>query len=265
MMTPILYAVRLRLFAVGILSIVIGGCAATPDLSDSADVAEFEAINDPFEPTNRSIFAANRALDSAVLKPAAVGYKSLMPEFLRTRVSNVLANLRGPVIFTNDVLQGELERAGITFVRFFINSTIGIGGLNDMATAMDVEGHDEDFGQTLAVWGIEEGPFVMLPVFGPSNPRDTVGLVVDFLIDPLRMWASNTNRDYVPLSRAGVDAVNLRAQNLEVLNDLEKSSLDFYASIRSLYRQRRADAISNGLGSALVPAPSLGEMQDAPY
>ncbi len=239
-------------------------CASAPDPSDPEAVAEFLQVNDPLEPTNRGVFEVNRALDNAILKPTATVYKAAAPDFVRSRVSNILSNLRSPVIFTNDLLQGEFRRAVTTFLRFFINTTIGVGGMNDMATALEIEGHDEDFGQTLAVWGVGEGPFVMLPLFGPSNPRDTAGLVVDFFIDPLRWWASNTDRDYVPLARAGVDAVDIRSRNLEILDDLEKSSLDFYAAIRSLYRQRRADAISNGEGSATVPAPSIGEIPVGP-
>ncbi len=254
----------LRVCAAFFVLIVFSGCTIAPNLSDPDAIAEFHHLNDPIEPSNRAIFEVNRALDSAILKPVAITYKTVAPEFVRARVSDILANLRGPVIFTNDVLQGQFNRAGITFLRFFINSTIGVGGMIDMASAMEIEGHDEDFGQTLAVWGVDEGPFLMLPVFGPSNPRDTVGLVVDFLVDPLRLWAANTDRNYVPISRAAADAVSIRSENIDVLDDLEKSALDFYASIRSLYRQRRADAISNGAGPAMVPAPSLGEMPSSP-
>ena len=128
-----------------------------------------------------------------------------------------------------------------------------------MASAMDMEDHDEDFGRTLAVWGVSEGPFIMLPVFGPSNPRDTLGQVVDLLIDPLRIWNSNSNRDWVPFVRAGTQAVDRRSGALDLLNDVEKSSLDFYAAIRSLYRQRRAYAISNGRVGPVRPVPGIGE------
>ena len=260
-MTP---DMRLRALAIVAALFFAAACASAPDPGDHDAVIEFMQVNDPLEPTNRGVFEVNRVLDNAILKPTATVYKAAAPEFVRTRISNILSNLRSPVIFANDVMQGEFKRAVTTFLRFFINTTIGVGGMNDMATALEIEGHDEDFGQTLAIWGIGEGPFVMLPLFGPSNPRDTIGLIVDFFIDPLRMWASNTNRDHVPLARAGVDAVDIRSRNLEILDDLEKSSLDFYAAIRSLYRQRRADAISNGEGSATVPAPSIGEMPVGP-
>lgn len=246
-----------RLACVLLLGFGLAGCATAPDPADKDLVAEYAEVNDPFEPTNRVVFSVNRALDRLALKPAATAYREQLPEYIRGRVRDILANLRGPVIFLNDVLQGELTRAGRTFVRFFINSTIGLAGFMDMATAMGVEGHDEDFGQTLAVWGVPEGPFIMLPLFGPSNPRDTVGMVVDFMTDPLRIWAANTDRDYVPFARAGTQAVDNRSGTIDLLDDVEKSSLDFYAAIRSLYRQRRADAISNGRGPANFPAPGI--------
>ena len=248
-----------RLFALLICALVMTGCATAPAPGDRDAVADFEEINDPFEPTNRGVFTVNRALDRLALKPAATVYRKGLPEFVQDRIGDILANLRSPVIFLNDVLQGEGVRAAHTLMRFVINSTLGLGGFMDMATAMDIEGHDEDFGQTLAVWGVPEGPFMMLPVFGPSNPRDTVGLVVDFLTDPLSIWAVNTDREYASFARAGVQAVDARSDTLDLLDDVEKYSLDFYAAIRSLYRQRRADAISNGKGSANFPAPGLSQ------
>lgn len=248
-----------RLLAVFLVAYLAAGCATAPNPGDKEALAEFHEINDPLEPTNRAVFTVNRALDRLALKPAATLYRDHLPEFVRDRVHDVLANLRGPVIFLNDLLQGEVGRAMTTLSRFVINSTIGVAGLMDMATEMGVEAHDEDFGQTLAVWGVPEGPFLMLPIFGPSNPRDTVGIAVDFLTDPLNIWAANTDRDIPPFARAGVQAVDARSGNLDLLDDLEKSSLDFYAAIRSLYRQRRADEISNGKGSANFPAPGISQ------
>ena len=244
---------------IAVVGMTISGCALPPDPTDRQAVAEFEAVNDPFESGNRGIFTFNRAMDRIALKPVATAYRDTLPTFLTDRIHDALANLRAPVVMLNDLLQGELHRAMQKFTRFMINSTIGLGGLFDMASAMEMEDHDEDFGQTLAVWGVPEGPFLMLPFFGPSNPRDTVGMVVDFLTDPLNIWAANTNRDWVPMARAGVQAVDARAGTLDLLDDVEKSSLDFYAAIRSLYRQRRADAISNGRGGANRPAPGISE------
>lgn len=235
------------------------GCATMPDPNDAEAVAEYAKINDPAEPTNRAIFEINRGLDGALLKPVAKFYRDVTPQFFQDRINDMLDNLRSPVIFINDLLQGELKRAMATAVRFMVNSTFGLLGLNDIATEMGLEGHDEDFGQTLAVWGVPEGPYVMLPLFGPSNPRDTIGIIVDFLADPFNIWAGNTDRDYAVLARSGTRAVDLRAIHMEALDSIEKTSLDFYASIRSLYRQRRADEIRNGKPSANFPAPGISQ------
>ncbi len=236
---------------------LVSGCATPPDPKDPEAVAEFKEVNDPAEPVNRAIFAFNRGVDTVILKPASGMYNHLVPPILREGVHNALNNLRSPVIFFNDILQGEFERAGDTFARFVINSTIGVLGLGDPATDMGIAAHDEDFGQTLATWGADEGPYVMLPIFGPSNPRDAVGLAVDFLVDPFNWWASNTNREYATYARGGTRAVDVRARNADALEDLERTSLDFYAAIRSLYRQRRANAINNGIDNSTLPAPGL--------
>lgn len=235
----------------------LAGCAAAPDAADKEAVAEFEELNDPLEPANRAIFRVNRAIDVAVIKPTAYVYRTYTPDFFQESVTNLLNNLRSPVILFNDLLQGELRRAGTTLARFVINSTIGVGGLRDPAAGWGLVYHSEDFGQTLAVWSLPEGPFLMLPILGPSNPRDTVGLVVDYLVDPLHIWLTNTDRSEWIYARGGIRIVDQRARHYDELADLERSSLDYYAAVRSLYRQRRADDIKQGTGSG-NPAPGLG-------
>ena len=240
----------------------LSGCATAPDASDPEAVAEHNEINDPIEPTNRAIFSVNQGLDRALLKPVARTYKDMAPEKLRLGIHNVINNLRTPVIFFNDVLQGDLVHALITLIRFLINSTAGIFGINDTAADLGIEFRNEDFGQTLAAWNIPEGPYIMLPVFGPSNPRDAVGRVVDFLIDPLNMWAANSGNDWVPPSETAADAVDFRARHYDTIEDLERSSLDFYAAVRSLYRQRRTDEINNGTVEPGTSVPSIGQFFD---
>ena len=252
-----------RLGAVFLAAFLFAGCATLPDPSDKDAVAEFKEVNDPGEPAMRAIFEANLVLDKMFLKPAAEFYKGFLPPALQRGVHNVLNNLRTPIILLNDVLQGKFERAGTTLARFFVNSTVGILGFSDQAAEMGMEYHNEDFGQTLAVWGTDEGPYVMLPIFGPSNPRDTVGLAVDFLTDPINVWARSTDRAAVVWARSGTRAVDERVRNFDVIEDLEKSSLDFYATVRSLYRQRRKDEINDGKSSGNKPAPGLGE--DSPF
>ncbi len=255
----------IRSFAVATVVLSLGGCAAAPDSSDPEAVAEYAEVNDPAEPTMRAIFAFNRTLDIVVLKPAASIYKDVVPDKGRAAVHNFLNNLRSPVIFFNNVLQGDLKQALETLMRFLVNTTVGIAGINDTAAELGMEYRNEDFGQTLAVWNMPEGPYIMLPILGPSNPRDAVGRVVDFIIDPLNMWAGNTDNGWAVPTRTAVDAVDFRALHFDTIADLEKSSLDFYATVRTLYRQRRIDEINNGRVDPAISVPSIGErLNDGP-
>ena len=249
-----------RLAIVLLAAILVTGCATAPNPKYTAAVADYEILNDPAEPTNRAIFKFNKALDTAIFKPVATVYKDYTPSIFQRGVHNVLNNLRTPIIFANDLLQGKLQRAWNTLARFFINSTIGFAGLGDPAADYGFKFHNEDFGQTLAAWGLPEGPYIVLPVFGPSNPRDAIGLAVDALIDPLNIWLSNTNREEFIFARAGVRGIDERARNFDALEDLEKSSLDFYASLRSLYRQHRNNEIHDGKPSVNIPMPGLSNI-----
>ena len=243
--------------------VALAGCAVPPAQGDREGWVEYHATNDPLEPTNRAILELNRGLDTTLLKPAATAYRDFVPVLGRSMIGNFLENLSAPLVALNDLAQGQIDRALTMLNRFWINTALGFGFL-DMAGAMGIEGHGEDFGQTLAVWGVPAGPYLMLPLFGPSNPRDAVGRVVDFLADPFNMWAANTEREHLRFARAGVQAVELRANSLELIDDLEKTSLDFYAAIRSLYRQRRAEQISNGKGGANLPAPGINSNPGQP-
>jgi phospholipid-binding lipoprotein MlaA len=259
----------IRHFAVALSIAISSGCATAPEPSDTESYAEFRAINDPLEPLNRTVFGFNRALDAMFLRPFADFYRLLLPPPFQRGVHNFLANLRSPVILVNDLLQGEWERAGTTTRRFIVNTTVGVGGLGDPASDFGFPAHNEDFGQTLAVWGLPEGPFLMLPVIGPSNPRDATGLAVDSLIiDPLGLLNTmGAEDDWLPtfsLVRFGMTAIDTRAQNIEELDDLEKSSLDFYAAIRSLYRQFRTAEIHQGQPPPGEQGPSLDDFPAIP-
>lgn len=233
------------------IGFLAAGCATPPPASDRAAVAAFNETNDPYEPFNRAMLQFNLALDKAILKPVAYVYKESVPDPLQTNVTNFLANLRGPVIFANDLLQGEFQRAGNTLMRFTMNSTFGILGINDLAGEIGMQEHTEDFGQTLATWDVDDGPYLVLPIFGPSNPRDGVGILADSLMDPFSWLTPFEFR----IGRAVGTAVDRRARHYDQINDLEKNSLDFYAAIRSLYRQRRADEIRNGAPASGAPVP----------
>jgi phospholipid-binding lipoprotein MlaA len=222
-------------------------------------VAQVEETNDPFEPTNRYIFEVNRFLDEMLLKPVAWWYRAGVPDPARERIHLALANLRLPWTAVNDLFQGEMDRAYNSGARFVINSTVGVVGLFDVATGWGYPHHEEDAGQTFAVAGVPEGPYLMLPVFGPSNPRDTVGLVVDYIADPVNIAFRAADWDSAGIVRGGTTAVDTRERNIETLADLERNSVDFYATIRSIYRQRRASEIRNGAPGGNYPAPSLSQ------
>lgn len=232
-------------------ALVLSGCATPP--TDPAARAEFERNNDPLEPTNRRIFAFNLAVDDAIGKPLARAYREV-PPFIRDRVRSVTENFNAPVVFINDILQGEQARAAETFVRFFINTSLGFGGLFDVAGGYGLKAHKEDFGQTLAVWGFPEGPYLMLPFLGPSNVRDLAGRLVDSRINPLSYVLSDAGLAWLEIVGAALDAVDTRERNLEAVDELKKTSLDFYASVRSFYRQVRDGEIANGRRSR-IPVP----------
>lgn len=236
---------RVRLAAALLLGLAVAGCAARPDPTDPEAVAEFEQTNDPLEPLNRGLYVVNDGLDTLLIRPAAEAYRIFIPPEIRTSVRNMLGNLRSPVILLNDVLQGETQRAGTTLGRFVLNTTLGVGGLFDVATGFGLPGHGEDFGQTLAVWGAEEGPYLFLPVLGPSNPRDLIGTGVDAVSNPFTWISGDAWLDTVTAVRIGLQALDTREGLIEPLDALRQGSLDPYAALRSAYRQRRAAEIRN--------------------
>ncbi|WP_341909103.1 VacJ family lipoprotein [Ferrovibrio terrae] len=252
------------LAAVALLSTgLLAGCATAP--TDPQARADFEAVNDPLEPVNRAMFEFHMALDHFLLKPAAFVYRTLLPEPARTGIRSALLNLRTPIILANDLLQGETTRAGDTLQRFAINSTVGVLGFYDAADKwFGIPAHTEDFGQTLASWGAGEGAYLFIPVLGPSNPRDLTGFVVDTAADPLNWYLRNTDRDGWIYARTIVSGLDARAELLETLDNLEKTSLDYYVTLRTVYRQRRADEIANRASKQPSVSPtSLSRAADA--
>ena len=224
---------------------ILAACATPP--TDPAARADFEATNDPLEPMNRDIFEVNLFLDRWLLKPVAQGYRTVLPQFARDAMRNFLHNLTEPVIFANDMMQGEWAIANLSAARFLINSTFGVGGLIDFASQTGVPQQTGDFGQTLYSWGVHEGPYLVLPIFGPSDPRDAIGMGVDALMDPFGYLAGAYDvGTKVTISRMAASGVDLRSRNIETLDDLQRNSIDFYAEIRSLYRQHRASDLRHG-------------------
>jgi len=247
---------RLPLILPGLLAAVLamGGCT-TPAAVQTASAEDF---NDPLEETNRAIFGFNQAVDQAALIPVAKTYRTVLPPPMQQSIHDFLQNLNNPVIFANDVLQGQFNLAGQTFARTAINSTIGVGGMFDVAKVIGIPHHSNDMGITLATWGIAEGPYVMMPVLGPSNPRDIVGSIADGFADPGDYVASQHHLYYAILARKVTSGIDVRSRNIESLAEIEKTSLDYYATIRSLYRQRRAAQIRHEHSDLPNPTPSQG-------
>ena len=222
----------------GLILVLLFASLAACATAGANGSAEDESTDpgDPNETVNREVLDFNLALDDAVILPAARAYRAVVPEFARVRIRRFLENLEEPRILVNNILQGRLEDAGHTTMRFFFNSTAGLGGLFDVATDWGIARRTGDFGQTLYVWGARESPYLVLPVAGPSTIRDTVGLVGDGFLNPLNWlipWEGN-------LARGAVGGLDLREQNIESLDALRRESLDFYARLRSVWLQRRA-------------------------
>jgi phospholipid-binding lipoprotein MlaA len=234
-----------------LLGAALAGCATPP--ADPAQRAIYEQNNDPLEPVNRKIFAFNEVVDQAILRPIAKAYVFALPEMGREGVHNLLDNMKEPTLFFNNVLQGEFKRAGITLGRFVINTGFGIGGLVDLATLSGIERQPADFGQTLFVWGVGSGPYLVLPIFGPSNPRDAIGQGVDSYADPFTIVANDHGITQLTTTRFVVGGIDDRARVLDELDNLELNAIDFYAELRSLAQQHRAAELRHGAAPPAAP------------
>lgn len=217
----------LAFLAIGVLSLSACG---TPNTSE---------ISDPIEGVNRGIFKFNDVVDTAVLAPVARGYRAAIPQQGRTGVRNFLQNLKSPLTIGNNLLQGDVPGAGDATTRMFANTLLGFAGLVDIAGHEGVRYQEEDFGQTLGKWGMGHGPYLVLPIFGPSSVRDTTGMLVDGYSDPVKIWLMATDQEALYYTRVGVAAIDKREELLDVLADLKKNSIDYYAAVKSTYGQRR--------------------------
>jgi phospholipid-binding lipoprotein MlaA len=229
----------------------LGGCATPP--TDPAARAAYEQANDPLEPLNRKTFALNQFLDKVFFKPAAQTYVAVLPGDARKAVHHMLDNMKEPTLFFNNVLQGQFKRAAITLGRFAVNTTVGFGGMVDVMTLSGVERQPADFGQTLYVWGVPSGPYLILPILGPTNPRDAVGSAVDSYDDPFTILANEHGITELTTARFVVGGIEERASVLDELDTLEKNSVDFYAEMRSLAQQHRAAELKNGMAPDAEP------------
>jgi len=230
------------------LSLALGACSTPSE--------ESLAQNDPWEKTNRDIFDFDVRVDHAVARPIAKGYRAAVPEPVRDGIHNALTNLNSPVVLANDVLQGDGDKAASTAGRIVINSTVGIGGLFDIASRIGIPGHENDFGITLGKNGIAEGSYLVLPFAGPKPPRDLLGTVIDQAFDPLT-YVQFHGKDTWMVVKFGVAIVDSRTSQLDAIESIERSSIDFYATTRNLYRQSRNAQINEGRAGAPDDLPNL--------
>jgi len=241
----------LRLAAL-VLAAQLTGCAHVPRDPDAG-------VYDPLEPMNRAIFKANQAVDRAFIKPVAQGYRAILPQFVRDRFRSFVENLVEPRVFINDLLQMRLNAAGMTFARFLMNSTVGIGGLFDPASKHNLPRQTGDFGQTLYMWGVGDGPYLVLPFFGPSNARDALGFGVDLATEghtnPVAGLVHQDDRTTVNVTLGVIYGIDLRERNIEILDAIESTSIDFYGTLRSISQQHRRAELrkARGLEPKLEP------------
>lgn len=219
--------------------LLMAGCATKPPASEPEALADYEQTNDPLEPTNRVFYKINNALDTVILRPAAEAYRFVVPGGVRNGIHNMLSNLGTPVQLGNDMLEGKPRRAGDTTMRFLINTTAGGLGFFDLAKDWGYPNHDSDFGMTLASWGLPEGPFLFLPVLGPTDPRDATGFGVDTVSDPFNWVGQGAAVTALNWSRFSLNAVDQRERALDTIDQIKKTALDPYATFRSLFRQHR--------------------------
>lgn len=200
-------------------------------------------ISDPIEPVNRFVFGFNDVLDHVLFEPLAKGYKAILPSFVRDSVQSFMRNLKSPLIIANNLLQGDLGNAGVATARFVINSTVGIAGLIDVAKTQGMPYEPEDFGQTLASWGVGNGFYLVLPILGPSSLRDATGTLVDGYADPVRIVADNTDNMWIYYTREAVEGLDTRSRMIAAIDDMRRNNLDYYAAARSAYTQKRLSMI----------------------
>lgn len=240
--------------------LALAGCSSVPQTK--TEMAEAKAVNDPIEPVNRVIFDVNDFLDRLLIRPLAELYRVTVPPPLRDRIAAILKNMGEPVIMANNLLQGEFTKAGTSLGRLVVNSTVGVGGMFEVASDWGLQRQQGDFGQTLHVWGLGEGPYLVLPLFGPSNVRDAVGLGVDTVMSPWKYvvaYGDTQIEDTFAITDMSASALSRREANIEGLDALREGSLDFYAQMRSVYRQYRAKQ----LGAPLASSSPVFEDYDA--
>ncbi len=241
----------------GVFSILAGlmsGCATVPPQSDTADYQAYQEQDDPIEPTNRFFYTVNDKIDRYAFKPIAEGYVDITTVGIRKHVGDFVTNMAEPGRIVYFMFGGKSRDAGTALVRFVVNSTAGIGGIFDPATALGYQETDTDFGLTLAEWGIPAGPYLYLPVFGPSGARDVFSLPAEFFLTPIEPAPTSLALRSFSYTETALRLVNTRAQFIQPIDQIQATALDPYATFRSLYRQERASQLQL-IDQRNVPTP----------
>jgi len=241
--------------------ILLAGWAAIIVLALGSIARAAPADYDPWEKVNRPLFTFNDKLDVYLLEPIAKGWDFVVPDRAQGAISDAFDNARFPLDFVNNLLQGKPADAGKTLGRFLLNSTLGMAGLFDVAKAAGLPGRQEDFGQTLGVWGVGNGPYLVLPVLGPSTIRDACGRAVD---SPMRVWPFFVGT--IPsIAIAATEVVNWRARNIEAIRDLKKDAFDYYSLVRNAYLQNRKAEVADHATPGDEAGKPAAESQDDLY
>jgi phospholipid-binding lipoprotein MlaA len=222
------------------LTLLAGGCAENQATED----ADATTVSDPLEGMNRFFFDLNQRLDRNAGKPVATAYKQDVPQTVRGGLHNVLDNLGGPVNVANNLLEAKFENAGIAAGRFLVNTTVGVAGIFDVATDWGMPAHNRDFGETLGGYGVPAGPYLVLPLRGSTDVRDFAGNYVDGFATPLHFVRYDGN-NYVGWMKSTLGSMDNRSTNLVTYEDIERGSVDYYATMRTLYMERRARLIED--------------------
>jgi phospholipid-binding lipoprotein MlaA len=231
---------KFRVTVVLVLGLLAAGCSTTGSQQD----ADAVMVSDPFESVNRVFFDLNQRLDRNAGRPAATAYKETVPQYVRGGLHNLLNNLGGPVTVANDLLQIRFKEAGIAAGRFLVNSTLGVAGIFDVATDWGMPARNRDFGETMGTYGMPAGPYLVLPFRGSTDVRDFAGNYLDGYLSPLH-YLRYDGSNYVGLMKSTLGSMDNRSANLVTYRDIERASVDYYATTRTWYMERRARLIED--------------------
>lgn len=238
-----IYFKKLFLSAAMVSTLALAGCASNKNTTAYGDVY------DPWEPYNRAVFSFNQGVDYVLLDPITEVYRFAVPDAFRLAIANFLTNLKSPLYLIHELLQGDLEGAGIVTQRFVFNTFTGFGGIVDTASWEGITYESEDLGQTLAVWGVDSGPYMVLPIFGPSSLRDSFGLAGDMVLDPVNWYLWDADKDDLNTGLTVATILTTKDQFLDLQRQLKAESFDYYAATRSIWMQRRQALINDSVDS----------------